>query len=246
MELPSKSRELDFRASRRPTKRSSEMNTAARSIWDMFSNSAAGRFIRAATPSDTKAWQKNCGPSKQTSRFFRLTGERPNGVSRAIYSDARRHSWQRISMQNWLYPAISKCSNSTAPHRTNSSTNAGGWDNRSKCCVVVNNGTVRRRRFRQLANFEIRRVRFVVDREERQHDDHTVPRFDFPPVCTVLFGSQQLAACDGPGRLGSRKENQWSVQQSDGVRMPRVQRLQTCPHRQVQFNTLAGSPFTAN
>src|SRR5437773_3220216 len=73
MELRWKSRGSDFPASRRPTKQWNEMNTVARSTWDMFSNSAAGRFTTAVTPSDTKEWQKNCGPSEQTSRSFPLT-----------------------------------------------------------------------------------------------------------------------------------------------------------------------------
>ena len=101
-----------------------EMSTAGRSTWDMFSNSAAGRFTTAVTPSDTKEWQKNCGPSEQTSRSFPLTDGRQNGAFRAIYSDAKRPSWQKTWRRNWSYRAISKCSNSIALRRTNSSTNA--------------------------------------------------------------------------------------------------------------------------
>src|ERR1700674_2021795 len=140
MEPRSKSRGSGFRASRRPTKQWNEMNTAARSTCDMFSNSAAGRFTTVVTPSDTKEWQKNCGPSEQMSRSFPLTDERLNGAFRAIYSGAKRPSWQKTWRPNWSYRAISKCSNSIAPRRTNSSTNAGSWDSPSGYYAAAKNG----------------------------------------------------------------------------------------------------------
>ncbi len=66
------------------------MSTAGRSTWDMFSNSAAGRFTTAVTPPGTKEWQKNCGPSEQMSRSVPLTDGHRNDAFRAIYSDAKR------------------------------------------------------------------------------------------------------------------------------------------------------------
>lgn len=55
----------------------------------------------------------------------------------AIYSDA---GGQKTWTRNWLYRAISKCSNSIALRRTNSSTNAVSCVSLSRCCVAANNG----------------------------------------------------------------------------------------------------------
>jgi hypothetical protein len=63
-----------------------------------------------------------------------------NGAFRAIYSDAKRPSWQKTWTRNWLYRAISESSNSIALHRTNSSTNAASWVSPSRCCVAAKNG----------------------------------------------------------------------------------------------------------
>jgi hypothetical protein len=116
----------------------------------VFSNSAVGRFTTAVTQSGTKGWQRDCGLSESTLRFFPSMGGRRNGAFQVTYPDAKPPSWRATSRRNWLYRVISTCLNSIPPHRTNSSTNARRRDSHSKCYAAANHGTcapgVKRRR----------------------------------------------------------------------------------------------------